>query len=126
MNLELFGLGALLRGGLMILCGFDFEVGSEGVVLRCFAVVLVLHLLSLLLGVDEVLDSFYALEGAVEELADSGFVRVGVGGLGVAFLGFGFWGFAEMDGCVGVVAEGVALEGGGVSEDVLFLLNGCG
>lgn len=110
----------------MILCGFDFEMRAEGVVLHGLAPVLILHLLSLLLSVDEVLDSFYALEGAVEELADSGLVGVGLGGLGVVFIGFMFWVFAEVDGCVGVVAEGVALEGGGVSEEMLFLLDGGG
>jgi hypothetical protein len=81
-------------------------------------------LLFLLLGVYDMLDSFNALEWALQELTYACLVSTWGFLLGGGFLAFYFWVSAEMHGCVGVVTEGITLERGGISEYVLFLLDG--
>ena len=83
---------------------------SKRVVLHGPAIIYIFEQLLLFLGMDEMLDSFYALEWAFKEIAYVGLMGVGLIVLVVVFLGFFFGVSAEMDCCVGVVAKGVAFE----------------
>lgn len=89
---------------------FHFEMRSKGVVLRSLDFVSFFEELLLFLCIYEMLYSFYALERAFEKITNVCFVEGGLEGLTGIFLGFVFWVSAEMNCCVGVIADRIAFK----------------